>query len=417
MIAPMRILLVTYNFPPGGGGAGVVYYQLCKHLNEELIPLVPTDSVGCADRFDALQSFRVFRVPYLRPRPTQSKPSAVQKCANIASRLMSRVPVAYSLVRYIRQLKPEIVCIGNLTSLYWLAPLSRVMGGAVVFYIHGEEISDSRSRGAVSRWFFNRSVSQLKKADRVIAVSCFTYDLIMALGVSPDKVALIYNGVEHERFFPGPADQALLARHDLQGKRVILTVARLDARKGHDTVLRALPGVLRVIPTAVYLVVGDGAERRRLEALADSLGLGASVVFVGQACDAELGDYYRLCEVFVQPNRRMPDGDDEGFGLVFLEAGACCLPVIGGRSGGVPEAVIDGETGLLVDGNSSKETEDAIIRVLTDRQLASELARKGFSRAQQFDWRRTSKEFLELCKQAIEGAVGLSRPSALPRVR
>ena len=377
---------------------------------------MPTDLVGYTDRFDALRSFRVFRVPYLRPRPTQSKPSAVQKCANIASRLITRVPLAYFLVRYMRQLKPEIVCIGNITNLYWLAPLFRFMGATVFFYVHGEEITGSRSMGAVSSWFFNRSVSQLKKADRIIAVSRFTYDLIVALGVSPDKVALIYNGVEHERFFPGPADQELVARHDLQGKRVILTVARLDARKGHDTVLRALPGVLRVIPNAVYFVVGDGAERRA-RSFGEFTWTCASVVFVGQVSDTELGDYYRLCEVFVQPNRRMPDGDDEGFGLVFLEAGACCLPVIGGRSGGVPEAVIDGQTGLLVDGNSSQETGDAIIRLLMDRQLAREMARKGFLRAQQFDWRRTSKAFLELCRETIAAQTVLLRPPPLAQVR
>ena len=90
----------------------------------------------------------------------------------------------------------------------------------------------------------------------------------------------------------------------------------------------------------------------------------------------------------MQPNRRMPDGDDEGFGLVFLEAGTCCLPVIGGRSGGVQEAVIDGETGSVADGNSSQETAETIIRVLMDRELAKELARNGLSRAQQFHWRQ-----------------------------
>ena len=105
------------------------------------------------------------------------------------------------------------------------------------------------------------------------------------------------------------------ARHGLRGKRVILTVARLDARKGHETVLRALPAVLRVVPNVVYLVVGDGAERPMLELLVDSLGLGAHVVFVGEVSDTELGDYYRSCEVFVQPNRRMPDGENKRRGL------------------------------------------------------------------------------------------------------
>ena len=138
----MRILLVSSIFPPGGEGAAVVYHQLCKHLNKEMIALVPTASSGNVHDFDALQSFRVFRVPYLRGRArAQCKPTALRKWANIAARLLPRVPLACFLMRYMCQFKPDIVCIGSLKNLYWIAPLCRFMGpAAVVFYIHGEEI-------------------------------------------------------------------------------------------------------------------------------------------------------------------------------------------------------------------------------------------------------------------------------------
>src|SRR5262249_30414488 len=149
-----------------------------------------------------------------------------------------------------------------------------------------------------------------------------------------------------------------------RGKQILLTVARLDARKGHETVLNALPEVLKRHPDTVYIIVGDGPERSKLEELTKSLNLTAHVKFAGRVSEADLLAYYHACNLFVQPNRRMPDGDDEGFGLVFIEAGACCKPVIGGRSGGVPEAIQEGVTGLLVDGNSVKQTQDAIVRLL-----------------------------------------------------
>jgi phosphatidylinositol alpha-1,6-mannosyltransferase len=99
----------------------------------------------------------------------------------------------------------------------------------------------------------------------------------------------------------------------------------------------------------------------------------------------------------------MPDGDDEGFGLVFLEAGACRRPVVGGRSGGVPEAVVDGQTGILVNGNSVEETAEAIIRLLSDPELSSRMANNGWSRSRCFDWRETAVRFRSLCWPRMAG--------------
>jgi phosphatidylinositol alpha-1,6-mannosyltransferase len=161
--------------------------------------------------------------------------------------------------------------------------------------------------------------------------------------------------------------------------------------------LRAIPAVLQKIPNLSYLIVGDGPHRRALEGVVGSLGIGAHVVFVRGVSDVEIPAYYRTCDLFVQPNRRMPDGDDEGFGLVFLEAGACRRPVVGGRSGGVPEAVVDGETGILVNGDSVEETADALIRLLASPELSSRMATAGWLRSRRFDWRETAAQFRSLC--------------------
>jgi phosphatidylinositol alpha-1,6-mannosyltransferase len=405
-MASVKMVLITPIFPPGGGGAAVVHYQLCKQLEREACALVPTAVDGDeARRFGSEQPFRIIRLPFLARKPTRRGPRWLRAAWNIiGKRLLPRIPLAVILMHQLRRLRPEVVCIGGLDSLYWIIPLVRWTTRAkVVFYIHGEEVSAGASLGAISQRLYNRSISAMHAADAVVTVSNWTARQILELGIAPDKVKVIYNGVDHQRFYPGPADETIQARHRLEGKRMILTVARLDPRKGHETVLRAIPAILKKIPNLIYLIVGDGPHRTALERVVSSLGIGDQVVFAGGMNDREIPAYYRTCEVFVQPNRRMPDGDDEGFGLVFLEAGACRRPVVGGRSGGVPEAVLDGQTGILVNGNSVEETAEAIIRLLSDPELSSRMANKGWSRSRSFDWRETAVRFRSLCWPRMAG--------------
>ena len=395
----MKLVLITSLFPPGGGGAAVVHYQLCKQLGNEACAVVPAADGDEAARFDGEQAFPVIRLPFLAGRRTHVGPRWLRAPWNIlGKRLLPRIPLAFLLMRHLLRLRSDVVCIGGLAGLYWILPLVRLTTRAkVFFYIHGEEVAACDSQGVISQWFYRRSISALKAADAVVAVSRWTAQRILELGIEPDKLRLIYNGVDHKRFFPGPADEAIKARHQLEGKRTILTVAHLSPRKGHETVLRAIPAVLQKIPNLSYLIVGDGPHRRALEGVVSSLGIGAHVVFVRGVSDVEIPAYYRTCDLFVQPNRRMPDGDDEGFGLVFLEAGACRRPVVGGRSGGVPEAVVDGETGILVNGDSVEETADALIRLLASPELSSRMATAGWLRSRRFDWRETAAQFRSLC--------------------
>ena len=159
-----------------------------------------------------------------------------------------------------------------------------------------------------------------------------------------------------------------------EGKRVLLTVGRVVPRKGMDTIIRALPSLIETFPDLHYLLVGRGEYRATLEALAAELGVSDHVTFVGSVADGELVEHYRLCDLFVMPNRELPNHDTEGFGLVFLEANACGKPVIGGRAGGVVEAVRDGENGLLVNGDDVADVSRAIASVLGDEALADRLS-------------------------------------------
>ena len=272
----------------------------------------------------------------------------------------------------------------------------------MIFYIHGEELtSPDTSRLAGPRGFF----SALRKADGVIAVSRFTRSRLIEIGVGAGRIELIPNGVDLGRFTPGERDPEIVDRHGLRGKRVLLTVGRLEERKGHATVLRALPQILQSCPDAIYVVVGtgDGLPDLGLDALARKLGISDHVVFAGQAPPERLCAFYRSCDVFVMPNRTLPNGDTEGFGLVFLEAAACGKPVIGGRDGGVPDAVVDGQTGILVNGASVDEFADAALRLLTDPDLAARLGSQGFRRAQEMSWDGAAGKFRSFCAKVIQG--------------
>jgi len=212
---------------------------------------------------------------------------------------------------------------------------------------------------------------------------------------------VLYPGVDAARFTPeGPDFRRLLA---LESRPVIGTLSRLVERKGFDTVLRAMPRVLEEFPDALYLVVGDGPDRPRLEALTRKLGIGDSVHFAGAADEESLAAWFRTLDVFVMPSREIASsGHVEGFGIVFLEAGACGRPVLGGRSGGVVEAVQDGVSGRLVNPGDPEDLAQALLGMLRDPHQARAMGRAGRLRVErEFAWEKVLEplgDFLEtLC--------------------
>jgi phosphatidylinositol alpha-1,6-mannosyltransferase len=229
----------------------------------------------------------------------------------------------------------------------------------------------------------------LREARAVICNSSFSREKAHTAGAPSERLHVVHPCVEHERF-RGPFEtRDLRERFGLEGKTVLLSVGRLTRRKGHDHVLQALARLQR--RDVVYLVLSDGELERELHALTRELGLRDVVRFVGPVPAHELPRYYAVSDVFVMANRTLPDGDVEGFGLVFLEASAAGLPVLAGRSGGVPDAVQENVSGLLVDG-SVTDLEKALARLIDDRALRERLGREGQAWvAERFSWEQAAE--------------------------
>jgi phosphatidyl-myo-inositol dimannoside synthase len=187
----------------------------------------------------------------------------------------------------------------------------------------------------------------MRRVDAVLSISAFTGQKLLDWApIPPARIHIVPPAIDPTRFGAGPRSPALVERYGLRGRTVLLTLARLAATeryKGIDEVLECLPTLLAGRPDLVYLVAGDGDDRPRLEAKAASLGLGDRVVFCGRIAEAEKADHYRLADAFVMPGR------GEGFGIVYLEAMACGVPVVGSKLDGSRDALRDGRLGILVD--------------------------------------------------------------------
>jgi phosphatidylinositol alpha-1,6-mannosyltransferase len=203
--------------------------------------------------------------------------------------------------------------------------------------------------------------------------------------VKPEKIWIIPAALDPDMIASPVTEAEVVTRHRLAGKRVLLTVSRLDRQsryKGHEQVFRALAKVRRHLPPCAYLVVGTGDDRTYLQRRAEELGLGDIAVFPGAVEDALLPAYYRACDVFIMPS--LTDSEKifgEGFGIAYIEAAAFGRPAIAGRGGGVTEAVVHGVTGLLVNPLSVDEIAQAIITLLTNDDLRLRLGAQAQARA------------------------------------
>jgi phosphatidylinositol alpha-1,6-mannosyltransferase len=184
-------------------------------------------------------------------------------------------------------------------------------------------------------------------------------------------------------------DEAVLAvrqRHNLGRSPVLLTVGRLQRRKGQDMAIQALPRIMKKFPDVKYMIVGSGEEYASLQRLAQDVGVRDRVIFVGRIADGEQAAYYAACDVFLMPNRQIGE-DIEGFGIVFLEAGAAGKPVIGGTSGGTGEAILDEVTGLRVNGENIQEIATAVVELLANPAKARAMGECGRRRVEtEFSW-------------------------------
>ncbi|GAB2720088.1 glycosyltransferase family 4 protein [Paenibacillus thermoaerophilus] len=359
-----NILLVTGVFPPGIGGMQNYYYNICKHSSHNTTVLAPIYTNADCEAFDAGQPFRIVRKPFLKNE--KINPFDVFKMFVYTRKLIAEHRIDVTIYGYI------LVGIIGLI-LNWM------YGHKYVISLHGKDVLETRRFPVVNAII--RLI--LRRAAGILTNSEYTKKLTMELGIPAEKIKVVYPGVD-DVYEPMPKDPELVAEYGLAGKYTLITVSRLVRRKGHDMVIRSMPRILEKIPNAVYMVVGDGPERRDLEALAAKLGVSRQVIFTGRVSDAELPKYFNLGDLFIMPSRLMErKGDVEGFGIVYLEAASCRKPVIGGNSGGVVEAVLNERTGLLVDPTSIDEIVQAVVRIHSDYDFGMFLGEVGYKRSKE----------------------------------
>lgn len=263
--------------------------------------------------------------------------------------------------------KFDVLFCGHLNAVTLAASIARVLRIPLWVQVHGIEAWEPR--GSTTR-------RALESSAIVTSVSRFTRDRLLGWSdIPPARVKVLPNTFEGS-FAPRRRNLALAAQLGLVGKRVVLTVGRLSAAeryKGHDRIIRAMPQVLQRVPDAAYLIVGAGDDRARLERLAEEQGIRAIVRFTGEVSETELPDHFSVADLFAMPST------GEGFGIVFLEAAASGLPVIGGNVDGSRDALADGAIGCAIDPDNDTELVDAIVAALEGRQLAQPKAVERFA--------------------------------------
>lgn len=399
-----KCLLITSIFPPIHGGSAVVYENAARFNRPASIHILAPwrhyengEVLEGWKEFDKKARYPIHRTELIRPPIIKTKSIFHSIWVFLTVDLKIRIKVFHKVAHLVRRENIEVICIGELESASWIGIMAkRWLGCKVINYIHGEEITSN----APYRFFRNRRQKYLHAADGIVAVSDFTRQaLINQMHIASDKIELIKNGVNLNAFYIKEKRQDLIDRYSLSGKKIILSVGRLVPRKGFDHTIKALPGILEKCPNAVYMLIGTGEYQPELEHLVEECGVSKQVIFAGRIKEEELTDHYNLCDIFVMPNRELPNHDTEGFGLVFLEANACGKAVVGGRAGGVVEAVLDGENGILVNGENIDEIDQAISKLLTDDEYRETIEKRGLEIALASSSEIRAHRFYQLCEQ------------------
>ncbi len=384
---PMKTLLLSEIFPPKKGGSGRWFWEVYRRLpREEYVIAAGEDPRAAA--FDETHDLRVVRLPLTLPDWGLASLRGLRGYWR-AFRALRRLVKAEGVTR---------VHCGRCVPEGWLALLlKRFYGLPYLCYAHGEEVKRAPSGEGFgvlsSRQLCWMTRKVLRGADFIIANSRNTEQILRGeWGMPAERVRLLYPGVDTQRFVPDPRRPEVRGRLGWGDRPVVLTVGRLQKRKGHDQMIRALRGVRQSVPDVLYSIVGDGEERRALEELVAREGLGGSVQFLGEVNDRTLIECYQQCDLFVLPNRQI-GSDIEGFGMVLLEAQACGKPVLAGASGGTAETMRVPQTGRLVSCEGPDELAAQVAALLADR---GRLEQMGLAAREwvvdKFDWAALSRQ-------------------------
>jgi len=354
-----KILICTNSYPPQLGGLATYSSQLALHLKNlnfdvtVLAPASPDYKI-----FDKGRPYKILRY--------SSKVGLYQKCLT-------------------EMIKTDLIFIvqrGNYLTIAY--QINKFLQKPFVVALHGHEVQ-SRKRSNI--------IKKMNHASALIPGATYAANHFKELGVNPSIITVINHGT-------APIVNSginVRSKYDLEDKQIILTVARLTKHKGQDHLLKALPRILKVIPNAHCLMVGDGPDREYLEDLAlNQLNLGKNVTFAGAIPDVEVAACYYACDIFTMLSRQHGNSI-EGFGIAFLEAGYAGKAVVGGDSGGIPDAVEHNKSGILVDPNDIEEIAMTLIDLLQDKGKRAEYGENGRKRVlESFTWEKVAKTYADL---------------------
>ena len=395
----MTQLLLTYDFPPIGGGIARMMGELAKRYPAGTL-VVSTGTRPGAPAVDRALPNRVDRVavPSRRLRTIQGLVTWTRRASGLA-----------------RTLEPEFVWCGNLKPAAYPARwIRRRTGTPYGIFVYGTDLLLLQNRLRRSALKRRAARALIGSAGVVVAISQWTRELCLtvlrelAFRDGEIDVRIVPLGTDPVHFRPGVDPSGVRARYGLEEGRWLLTVARLVAHKGIDTALHVVAALIKEHPTLRYAVVGSGPMQAQLETLALTLGVASRVRFLTDVPDADLPALYNSAEIYLGVSRPA-ELMIEGFGISLSEASACGIPVVGGSSGGIPDAVLEGETGLLVDARTPGAVIDAVRLLLMDRSLARRLGVGGRKAVESyFNWDRVTSDV-----QRIGTELGLRRVSRL----
>ncbi len=351
-------LFITNDFGPRAGGIETFVHGLIERLPKGSV-IVYTSAQANTQKFDA-EWLRNYGVEVIRDR----------------SKILLPTPrVIKACQRLISNRKLSKVAFGAAAPLAMMARAMRSAGAQkVVALTHGHEV-----------WWakvlpFSFAIRYMgKNIDVITYLGDYTRgEISKALSeTDASKLVQIAPGIDVDHFIPTDSSN-LQAELGLTDKSVIISVGRLVHRKGQDKLIAALPAIKAVVPNVHLVLVGVGPHQDFLEKLALKLKVSDCITFIGRINYAELPKYLCLGDIFAMPSRSRFFGlEVEGLGIVYLEASACGLPVVGGKSGGAPDAVLVGETGMVVDGTNSSEIADACIELLNNPELCALMGANG----------------------------------------
>ncbi len=383
----MRVLLVSSEFPPGPGGIGTHADQLTRNLSNlgHIVQVLSPQDYAAEDEILDFNS---------------SLPFSIIRIANEKSKLSKGFTRLKLMNDSLRQFKPDIVLSSGLWSIR-LGALVKLLNKKVPWLIvgHGTEFGQKLGLDA----WLTRSASNI--ANGIICVSEYTKQVIQNLGVNKPGIDVVHNGADAHQFLMLDSDYVMQIRDSLgvKDKFVLLTVGNVSGRKGQEVVIRALPAILHRCPQVVYWMAGLPSLQQELEHLARGLGVDKNIHFFGRTNTQTLLELYNACDLFVMTSRQLDDGDFEGYGIAVIEAALCGKSALVSDNSGLSEAVINGQTGLLVSQNDPKATAEAIISLVNDPQRLQQLSKRAQKRAIETQtWDKVAARYFTIMQKHIK---------------